>query len=190
MSVPWDVYEQTPSGSDRYFGTPEQYADLFGFVRGIAPYLEKYEEVGAAGRNIAEQKFDGKSLFGSLPDGVFAFARAIPGDKKAPVVIHVVNWNDAAASFTLDLDKKLLFGGNPVKCSLLTPVAYSEKIHKKAEKKAQKLRKEGTFFSARESPAYNGLVTKTELPITEKDGKILLDIRGLDLWGVLVVEGK
>ncbi|MDA1120912.1 MAG: hypothetical protein O2887_10565 [Bacteroidetes bacterium] len=189
MSVPWDVYEQTPSGSDRYFGTPQQYADLFGFVRGIAPYLEKYEEVGAAGRNIAEQKFDGKSLFGRLPDGVFAFARAIPNDKHAPVVIHVVNWNNAAAGFTLELDKKLLFGGNPVKCSLLTPVAYSENNHKKAEQKAQKLRTEGTFFSAKESPAYNDLVTKKSLPVTEKDGKILLDIRELALWGVLVVEG-
>ena len=188
MSVPWDVYEQTPSGSDRYFGTPEQYADLFGFVRGIAPYLEKYEEVCAAGRNIAEQKLDGTSLFGKLPDGVFTFARAIPNDKNAPVIIHVVNWNDDAATLGLELDKKLLFGGKQVKCTLLIPAAYSETQHKKAEERAQKLRAKDTMFTVKESPAYRDLVTKIPIPVKEKDGKILLNISELQLWGVLVVE--
>lgn len=188
MSVPWDVYEQTPSGADRYFGTPEEYADLFGFVRGIAPYLDHYEEVGAAGRNIAKQSFDGKSLFGALPDGVFAFARAIPGDKKAPVVVHLVNWNDLSSNFILELDKGLLFGGRDVKCSILSPVPYSAKDHQAAEQKAQKLRPSGAFFSGKESSAYNHLVKKTSLPVKHKEGKLLLNIEGLGLWGVLLIE--
>jgi hypothetical protein len=188
MSVPWDVYEQTPSGGDRYFGTPEQFADLFGFVRGIAPYLEKYEEVCAAGRNIAEQKLDGKSLFGELPDGIFTFARAIPNDKNAPVVIHIVNWNDEPGSFSLELDKKLLFGGKSLKFTLLSPAEYSESYHIKAEKNAQKLRKEGTLFSMKESVAFSELIEKENLSCKEKNGKITIDIHDLALWGVLIVE--
>ena len=34
LIVPWDVYlKYTPEGSDRYFGKPEEYSDLYGFVR-------------------------------------------------------------------------------------------------------------------------------------------------------------
>lgn len=75
-----------------------------------------------------------------------------------------------------------------VKCSLLTPSVYSEWLHKKTEEKAQKLRGKGEMFSVKESKAYSELVKKIPIPVKEKDGKILLDIRELPLWGVLVVE--
>lgn len=190
MSVPWDTYEQTPSGSDRYFGKPEQYADLFGFVRGMTPYLDKYEEVCAMGKNIAEQKLDGKTLVSGLPDKVYAFARAIPNNPKADIVLHLVNWNDNAQDFTLELDKKLITGDKQVKLKLLTPASYSLEKHTQAEAKAQQLRPKGKLFSEKESTAYRELVNTVELPYEIKGDKIVVKMHALQLWSVLVVSKK
>ncbi len=49
--VPWDVY--MPGDAPRYFGTPEQYADLFGFIRANAKYLDGYEYAGAVGAGLS-----------------------------------------------------------------------------------------------------------------------------------------
>jgi len=190
MSVPWDTYEQTPKGSDRYFGKPEQYADLYGFVRGITPYLDKYEDVCASGKNIAEQKLDGKTLVSGLPDKVYAFARAIPNNLKADIVLHLVNWNDNAQDFTLELDKKLVTGDKQVKLKLLTPASYSLEKHIKAEAKAQQLRPKGKLFSEKESAAYRELVNTVELPYEIKGDKIVVKMHALQLWSVLVVSKK
>jgi hypothetical protein len=190
MSVPWDTYEQTPKGTDRYFGTPEQYADLYGFVRGIAPYLEKYEEVCAAGKNIAEQKLDGKTLVGVLPEKVFVFTRAIPNDSKADIVMHLVNWNDSAKVFTLELDKQMIAGNKKVKMKMLTPTEYSLEKHAKAEAKAQSLRPKDAFFTANESTAYSALVNTQELKYEVKGDKIVVKVPELKLWSVLVISQK
>jgi hypothetical protein len=188
--VPWDTYEQTASGTDRYFGTPEQYADLYGFVRGIASYLDKYEDVCATGKNIAEQKLDGKTLVGVLPEKVYAFTRAIPNDSKAAIVMHLVNWNDSAKVFTLELNKQLIAGNKKLKMKILTPAEYSLEKHAKAEAKAQLLRPNGAFFSANESVAYVGLVNTQNLKYEVKGDKILVKIPELKLWNVLVISTK
>ncbi len=190
MSVPWDTYEQTPKGTDRYFGTPEQYADLYGFVRGIASYLDKYEDVCATGKNIAEQKLDGKTLIGSLPEKVYAFTRAIPNNSKADIVVHLLNWNDSAKVVTLELDKQLIAGNKKVKMKMLTPAEYSLEKHAKAEAKAQSLRPNGAFFSANESAAYAGLVNTQNLKYEVKGDKILVKIPNLKLWNVLIISQK
>ena len=188
--VPWDTYEQTASGNDRYFGTPAQYADLYGFVRGIASYLDKYEDVCATGKNIAEQKVDGKIVVSALPEKVYAFTRAIPNNPKADIVMHLVNWNDSAKVFTMELDKQLIAGNKKVKIKMLTPAEYSLEKHAKAEAKAQSLRPNGALFSANESTAYAGLVNTQTLKYKVKGDKILVKIPELKLWSVLVISIK
>jgi hypothetical protein len=190
MSVPWDTYEQTPKGTDRYFGTPEQYADLYGFVRGIASYLDKYEDVCATGKNIAEQKLDGKTLVSTLPEKVYAFTRAIPNNPKTALVVHLVNWNDSAKVFTMELDKSLIAGNKKVKIKMLTPAEYSLEKHAKAEAKAQSLRPNGAFFTANESVAYADLVNTQELRYEVKGDKIVVKVPVLKLWSVLVISQK
>jgi hypothetical protein len=90
--VPWDVY--MPSNAPRYFGTPEQYADLFGFTRGIAPYLDDYAYAGAVGKGIRCELY-GEAPPVGVPTGgrQFAVIRARRGKPAAPVVVHLVDWS-------------------------------------------------------------------------------------------------
>ena len=54
MLMPWDVYL---NNSNRYFGSPVEYADLSGFIRANATYLDNYEDAAAAGPGIKETRY-------------------------------------------------------------------------------------------------------------------------------------
>jgi len=167
--VPWDTY--MPKDQPRYFGDPAAYADLYGFVRSIAKYLNGYEYAGAFGKDIT------CDLYGDAPpvrlpprDGVYAFMRAVPGDRRAPVVIHLVDWSkERAAPFSLALNPKQFFGGQPIRARLLLPVAYDAAKHTEAQQKQ----------------SFDQLVAT--IPLELVDGKRLA-IPALSSWGVVVVE--
>lgn len=54
MVAPWDVYlRSTPSGSERFFGRPEDFADLYALIRRHAKWFDDFELIGVASRQIA-----------------------------------------------------------------------------------------------------------------------------------------
>ena len=71
--VPWDMFGGVHQ--PRIFAKPEQLADLFGFIRAVAPLLEGYEEAAACIPGHAQADGDGVVR---LPGGgaVSAFVRA------------------------------------------------------------------------------------------------------------------
>jgi len=170
--VPWDTY--MPKGQPRYFGRPEAYAGLFGFVRGAARYLDGYEYAGAFGKDIA------CDLYGETPPvrlkagrSVYAFPRAVPGDRDAAVVIHLVDWTDAPEPFSLTLLPSAFFGSRALQFRLLTPRPYEAAEHEGAEA----------------SKNYDGLVRVDALEASGAKGTTL-EIPALSPWGILVVEPK
>jgi hypothetical protein len=130
--VPWDVY--MPGDAPRYFGTPEQYADLFGFIRANSKYLDGYEYVGGVGPELAGAWQEGGpplDLLDSRP--VCAVLRAIPGRASAPVVVHLVDWSPDPQPIRLSLDPTFFFGELPIQCRLLQPLPYEQTQHQEAE---------------------------------------------------------
>jgi hypothetical protein len=166
--VPWDVY--MPHDAPRYFGKPEQYADLFGFIRANRRYFDKYEEAAAAGHGVAGHGEDGSAgvqIVGS--DTVSAMVRAVPGDRNAPVVVHLVDWSASPAAFTLKVDPARFFGDRPLELRLLRPQPYAKPDHDAAEET-------GDFRPLSEAVQLSeGHVGSVEIP-------------ALRPWGMVVVE--
>ncbi len=117
--VPWDIYM---GGQPRYFGTPAQYAGLFAFVRENSKLFDGYEDAFAVGKGIKDPRFRAQppvTILGG-PE-VYAFARAVPGKPKAPVVVHLVEWGKEAKPFKVALAPARFFGTDDVRVTLLLP---------------------------------------------------------------------
>jgi len=130
--VPWDVY--MPGDAPRYFGTPEQYADLFGFIRAGAEYLDGYEYAGAVGAGLSCDLFGDRmpiELHGG--EGVCAVLRALPGKTDTPVVIHLIDWSEKPGPLELSLNPAAFFGKRPLKMRLLRPAPFDKTKHAQAE---------------------------------------------------------
>ena len=166
--VPWDVF--LPNGASRYYGRPEEYADLYGFVRANAAYLEGYEEAAVAGPGLREDRYgDSPPLRINPGHDAYGVVRAVPGQPDAPVVIHLVDYSDQPAPFTITLDPLRLFGNRPMKLRLLVPPEYVKGVHEAAEDAKD-------FTPLSKSLALpGGCVTMVRIP-------------GLDPWGILVLE--
>ena len=187
MSVPWDVFENTPTGGDRYFGQPSEYADLYGFIRGAANYLDGYEDVAAAGKGIPVKTINGENVLTVYGDSVYAFARVKPNDHTSPIVIHLVNWKDAVNTATVSINLKYLFGGQNYTCKLLKPVAYNAAKHDQAEAAAQSLRPAGQLFSAAQSSAFSGLLKTITPNYSISANALTIDVDTLDRWNIIVL---
>ena len=166
--APWDVY--MPGNAPRYFGTPEQYADLFAFIRANARTLDAYEHAGAFGKGIR------CDLYGSDPPirvraetVVYAVVRARPGEPDAPVVVHLVDWSPEPKPFTVHLNPARLFGDRGLTCRLLVPAPYDRRAHEQAEQ----TRSCGKLSMA--IALESGYATTLRLP-------------ALAPWGLLVIE--
>ena len=166
--VPWDVY--MPKDAPRYFGTPKQYADLFGFIRGNARHLDGYEYAGAFGKGIQDTLY-GKEppLTLRAPDTVFAILRARPSQPNQPVAIHLVDWARGPKPFALTLAPERFLPQRAVEYRLLVPPPYEAKAHQEAER----------------LKSYGPLVRSIALK-PAADGA--LPIPALRPWGILVVE--
>ena len=135
--VPWDVYlKSTPEGSIRYFGRPEEFADLYGFVRAIRESLDGYEEAAAAGFNVAMRNGACPVAVLSPHSGKHVVVRAKPGKYDAPVVVHVVDWSGRGDSTVVRIDRRRLPGQGPLRATLLVPAPYTEEIHREAERRS------------------------------------------------------
>jgi len=170
IEMPWDTYLPTPD-AQRYFGKPENYADLTGFVRGMASLLDGYSEAFACGGDIVDSRWlDTLPPITPATRDIVAFARAVPDAAERPVVVHLVDWRDEPQSFRLSLRPQAFFGGKPLRLRLCTPVLpYEREAHERAFRTGN----------------YAGLVQETTLA----QGYVsTVDIPALGPWGVLVVE--
>lgn len=192
MIVPWDVYQH--GKTFRYFGKPEEYADLFGFARGISTFLDGYEEAAVHMTEIDEAsekhpKVTNPSFSIQGNPNLLGFARAKPEDKAAPVVIHLVQWGETPQNkSTVELNTDHFFAGKPLAIRLLTPTAYDPKLHSDADRKAEAMRKTGERRGSAQAEAYAPLVTATPLETRVEANRTLVSLPPLQPWGILVVE--
>jgi len=166
--VPWDVY--MPGDAPRYFGMPDEYADLYGFIRASSQYLDGYEYAGAFGEGID------CSLYGDDPpvrlaDGsrVCAIVRAVPARSDSAVVVHLVDWSDNPRPFRLILNPATIFGDKALKMRLLVPAPYDKAEHEKAE------HTRSYDALSKTVPLESGYVSSVSVP-------------ALNPWGLLVIE--
>lgn len=175
MLVPWDVWQG--SGKDRYFGKPETFAPLYGFVRANAKWLDGYEDAFYA-NSQDEPRFadpeDWPISFSAYRRQFYAFARAKPGEPDAPIVVHLIDWHVLMEPFTLSLNEKRFFQQGIGTVELLTPVQFDPAMH--------------------EATAVGGFsnLSKTQtLDFQQKGRTVTLQIPKLDQhWGILVVRPK
>ena len=174
IEMPWDTF--LPD-AQRYFGKPENYADLTAFVRGIAPHLDGHAEAFAAGSGVEDARWKGMAPpldLGDAAPHVLAVVRAVPGSDAAATAaaIHLVDWRDEPQPFSITVRTGRFFGDAPTTQRLLQPVtAYDRAAHDKA-------------FESRD---YAPLVRSNLLPIAA-DGTVSLP--AVTPWAVIVVEKR
>ena len=171
--VPWDVYlGSTPNGSIRYYGRPEDYADLYGFVRANAAYLDGYEDAAVFGPGLIETRYGSGSPIQVDGDSVYALVRVRPGDIESPVVIHLVNWaRNSDNAVTITLNDEIIFGDQPYSAHVRFPAEFDKDLH-------QRVRMTGDFSE---------LVIQRDPDVLPRDGRMLVKIAGLKPWGILVL---
>ncbi|MBN1342514.1 MAG: hypothetical protein JXQ73_07530 [Phycisphaerae bacterium] len=170
--VPWDVF--MPKDAPRYFGTPQQYADLFGFIRAVARYLDEYEDAAVAGAGLQETRYGSKSpvrLVGGTGQ-VRAFVRAIPARPDAPIVIHLVEWANESKPFTLELRSATFSAGKLPEMTLHVPSPYDKEVHATADR----------------TNDYSPLSKATRLTPTVQADYTVVSIPALNPWGIVVVD--
>lgn len=104
--VPWDVYHP---GQDRYYGPAGDYAWLYEMVASYPAYFDGYETAAFAGPGLTDLRYGAAALAPVRTTGnntnVYAFLRAKPNNVSAPVVVHLVTWNDQRNWINLYVDK-------------------------------------------------------------------------------------
>ncbi len=176
MIVPWDVWQN--GIKDRYFGKPQIYAPLYGFVRANAQWLDGYEDAFYATSQDDTRFTNTESLpisFENYRRQVHAFVRAKPSDEKAPVVVHLIDWHVLMEPFSIKLNEGRFFKNGIASIELLTPAEYNKELH----------------YEAESSGDFSKLVTSQPLDF-QKDGKLLqVNIPKLEQhWGMLIVRPK
>jgi hypothetical protein len=157
----------------RIFIAQEKFADLTGFVRANADVLDGYEEAAVGGYDLQDTRFGDEAPL-RIEGGsgkLSAFLRAKPGDANAPVVIHLVEREQGAAS-KLRLPTARFFGKHAIKVTLREPLPYDAALHAKAENDKN----------------YRSLVRETTLTTTTEGAWTLVSFPALNPWGILVVE--
>jgi hypothetical protein len=120
LIVPWDVY--TGSSSPRYYGKPEQYADLYKFVRDHSRLIDGYEDAAFLLPGMADERYPTDPPMSLSNAGeVAAIARAVPGRPEAPVVIHLVDWRAKPQPITMKLLPRRFVSDESLQAELLRP---------------------------------------------------------------------
>lgn len=185
-SAPWDVY--MPSPMPRYYGEPEEYADLYGFIRASVQYLNGYEDAAAIGAadpvnprdsyTITEERY-GSNLPVDIEGGsskVYGFVRAYPGKATMPAVVHLIDWSENPEPFSVKVRMEHFFDGKQLSVKLLVPPPYERGAHSKAE----------------ETKDYTALSKTVLIEVqTEGEGNLtVVQIPVLNPWGMLVVSPR
>ncbi len=109
LIVPWDVY--TGHQKPRYYGKPEDYADLYHFVRDFAQWFDGYEEAAFAFEGFQDERYPTDPPLRVDAPQVMGVVRAKPQDPVAPVVIHLVSWQDNPSPFFIRIDPRRMPNG-------------------------------------------------------------------------------
>jgi hypothetical protein len=183
--VPWDQFlnvtidpvtklPRIPQNKvGRFFIAPEKFADLTGFVRANAQYLDGYEEAAVGGFDLQDTRFGAKPPV-RIEGGsgkLSVFIRAKPGAATAPVVIHLVE-REPGAPATLRLPTARFFGTKAIMVKLRVPLPYDGALNAKAEKDKN----------------YRSLIRETTLTTTTEGAYTLVPVPALNPWGFLIVE--
>lgn len=172
LIVPWDVYlKSTPTGSIRYYGKPEDYADLYGFVRGNAGILDGYEDAAVSGKNLSDNRYD--KPFVNITGGsgeVYSFIRTTA--EKASMAVHLVEWGNQAAPFSISLDMTGMGIDKDWKFTLLQPDVYAKNKHEQAET----------------SRDYARLVKSTSLKSQIQGSRVILEIPALSPYAIIEIK--
>ncbi len=209
--VPWDTFEQTPDGGGRFFGKPADYAPVFGFIRGIAPYLEKYDRAyDYSTKGILSPKVnpENKPLqIEGTDNEVCAFVRVNIGKPASPVVIHLIDWGKSllvssqkGANEVWELASgetvyKYVKGMENLKRGPAKPfeaVFRQDAFRVPAESLTFKLLTPRPYDrtqheTAEQTKKYTDLVAEQRLTARTENGEIRLTLPPLQPWGVLVV---
>lgn len=167
--VPYDVWH---GNRPRIFGTPEQYGDLYGFVRAIAPHLDGHEDAAIfSGGRIREGRYGKHKPVEIEAKEVYAMTRAQPGKADAPTVVHLVDWRESPETFQLKLRPELFHASGRVELNLLVPPEYDAAAHNRAA----------------DSGEFSALAKTVRIPTKVQGGWVMAEIPALNPWGVLVV---
>lgn len=187
--VPWDQYIK--NSTDRVFSIPEDYADLYGFSRATPHYQSGFCDAYRAGFagfttvasnvqdfQMIDPRYDTNMPPIVLQDGssgvrVSAFARVVPGDVDAPIVVHIKDNYPNVNQRYVKMRYENFFGtGNRFTVQCFYPPVYNTDDH---------------AFSER-TQNYSHLASVTSLPVEELGdyGRVKTPA-GLD-YCVLVVE--
>ena len=120
MVAPFAVYIP---GKPRKYDDHLSYVDVYDFVhRWGKTYLANYEEAFALGNGITNSRTAAPLTLDDPADAVYAFVRARPKQPDAPVVIHLLNWNNRSrGNIALTLDPDRFFPNRGLKLTLLRP---------------------------------------------------------------------
>ena len=173
LIVPWDAYIH---GGKRLFSSPTDYADLYGFLRGLgqAGYLKSYEDAAVGGYNLQENRYDTLQPI-SIEGGsgkLSAFARAIPKNSEAAIVVHLVESGKSKGSkLKLNNSTAPQLKSNKLKCTLLMPTNYHKATHEAASEKQD----------------FSTLIQAQEIKPTIEEGHLSFDLPPLKPYAVLIL---
>jgi len=104
LIVPWDVY--TGSQKPRYYGKPEDYADLYKFVRDYPQWFDGYEEAAFVLEDFRDERYKTEPPLLIDAPRVMGVVRAKPQEPASPVVVHLVNWQDNSGPFAIRINRR------------------------------------------------------------------------------------
>ena len=173
MIVPWDLF----MGPDRprYFGRPDNYSDLFAFIRAIPEYLDGFEDAAVAWHRLTDERYEERNPV-TLPEGseVFAVTRVNLAEKGGAAVIHLVDWSNNPQPFRIKLDVNRFTDKGDLDIELLIPAEYDEQLHQRA-------------WSSRD---YSEMVSRIRPKAVLISHTIQVEVPRLSPWAVLVISEK
>jgi len=163
--APWDTY--LPGDAPRFFGEPQDYADLYAFTRALAPYLDDYSEACVVGDGFPEDAASPIALIEA--EQRQAVLRVVAGDPSRPAVVHIISGPGASPTVRLRLDPARFWGDRPLRYRWLTPQPYEQAAHEAAEQ----AKRYDPLVAA--ETLHGGRLAQIELPAPSP-------------WGLLVIE--
>lgn len=153
LIVPWDVY--TGSDRPRYYGTPEQYADLYKLVRDHPQCFDGLEDAAFVVPDLSDDRHGRERVIVlSESRDLVAVARAAPARPGSPVVIHLIDWRSEPKPFRLTLNPRRFSRGGVLGVQLLQPGKAAIRL----------------------APATTGSYTQFEIPRLEPWGIVVVTV--------------
>jgi len=186
--VPWDTWFY---GSTRHFGKAKDYADLFAMIRAIPKYFDDYEEAAlySPDGSLPETRYNG-----TLPvtvnannNNIWAFARVKPNNAEAPIVIHLVNWNNSSTNATVEILNNHISSEGTFTAKLIIPKAYNASAHQSANQQATAML--NGLRGSYQASAYQNLIDVQQIPLNAVgQNKTALNLSNLKTWSILILD--